>query len=311
MYRIRFHGRGGQGMKTAGRLLGSTFFNAGFNIQDAPRYGAERRGAPIFSYVRASRETIYERGIIVHPDLIIVADESLFSLPAVGIMDGVEKTSIIFIVSDLEPEIWKKKLNTIANFVTLPWKSLKPSQHDLPLLSPACAAAAACLCGLTLSQFNNAVKQELTGRNQQILTQNIKIGQQVFSTLVQHANIIKQGSCAAITKRKPPQWIDIPFDKADISSPSIHIPRSSEKLHTGSWRTQRPVIDLQRCTRCSLCNVYCPDSAISQDKDGYPLINYNHCKGCLICKEQCPVKAIDIKPEHGEIEKDKKNRRKP
>ena len=69
MYRIRFHGRGGQGMKTASRILGSAFFAEGFEVQDAPRYGAERRGAPIFAYVRAARYPIHERGIITRPDL--------------------------------------------------------------------------------------------------------------------------------------------------------------------------------------------------------------------------------------------------
>ena len=73
MYRIRFHGRGGQGMKTASRLLGAAFFREGYEVQDAPRYGAERRGAPIFAYVRASKAPINERGIILHPDLVIVA----------------------------------------------------------------------------------------------------------------------------------------------------------------------------------------------------------------------------------------------
>jgi hypothetical protein len=56
MYRIRFHGRGGQGMKTASQVLGTALFLEGFEVQDAPRYGAERRGAPIFAYVRAQRE---------------------------------------------------------------------------------------------------------------------------------------------------------------------------------------------------------------------------------------------------------------
>ncbi|MGA7278297.1 MAG: 2-oxoacid:acceptor oxidoreductase family protein, partial [Desulfocapsaceae bacterium] len=68
MYRIRFHGRGGQGMKTASRILGRAFFLAGYEVQDAPRYGAERRGAPIFAYVRAARSPINERGIIQQPD---------------------------------------------------------------------------------------------------------------------------------------------------------------------------------------------------------------------------------------------------
>jgi pyruvate ferredoxin oxidoreductase gamma subunit len=56
MYRIRFHARGGQGIKTAGRILGSALFLSGFEVQDAPRYGAERRGAPLFAYVRADRK---------------------------------------------------------------------------------------------------------------------------------------------------------------------------------------------------------------------------------------------------------------
>lgn len=50
MFTIRFHGRGGQGMKTASHLLGNAFFLAGYEVQDAPRYGAERRGAPMTSY---------------------------------------------------------------------------------------------------------------------------------------------------------------------------------------------------------------------------------------------------------------------
>jgi pyruvate ferredoxin oxidoreductase gamma subunit len=54
VYRIRIHGRGGQGIKMASRVLGTALFRSGFVVQDAPKYGAERRGAPIFSYVRAA-----------------------------------------------------------------------------------------------------------------------------------------------------------------------------------------------------------------------------------------------------------------
>ena len=54
MYRIRIHGRGGQGIKMASRVLGTALFRSGFTVQDAPKYGAERRGAPIFSYCARS-----------------------------------------------------------------------------------------------------------------------------------------------------------------------------------------------------------------------------------------------------------------
>ena len=97
MYRIRFHGRGGQGMKTASRILGTAFFLEGFEVQDAPRYGAERRGAPIFAYVRANRQIIHERGVIHRPDLVIVADNFLEGFArhhALLLQNGAEKVKL-------------------------------------------------------------------------------------------------------------------------------------------------------------------------------------------------------------------------
>ena len=61
-------------MKTASRILGSAFFHAGYEVQDAPHYGAERRGAPVSAYVRADRRPINERGIVRRPDLVVVAE---------------------------------------------------------------------------------------------------------------------------------------------------------------------------------------------------------------------------------------------
>ena len=104
MYRIRFHGRGGQGVKTASRMLGTALFHSGLEIQDAPRYGAERRGAPIFAYVRADRAPINERGIIVHPDLIVVADDSLMGVPTAAVLQGIIDTALIFLVPPLSDD---------------------------------------------------------------------------------------------------------------------------------------------------------------------------------------------------------------
>jgi len=82
MLRIRFHGRGGQGMKTASRIVGSAAFAAGFVVQDAPVYGAERRGAPMAAFTRIARQPILERGAITYPDLVVVADDTLLTEPA-------------------------------------------------------------------------------------------------------------------------------------------------------------------------------------------------------------------------------------
>ncbi len=67
---------------------------------------------------------------------------------------------------------------------------------------------------------------------------------------------------------------------------------SSDVIHTASWRTFRPVIDLTLCTKCNVCWKFCPDDAIGFDGDGYPVVRLDYCKGCAICAEECKPKAI-------------------
>src|SRR3970040_1435579 len=114
MFRIRLHGRGGQGIKNARQGLGSAFFREGFEVQDAPRYGAERRGAPIFSFVRAARSPIAERGVISRPDLVLVADESLVQVPAAGGLQGMTPHTVLLMASGVPADTWRTRLSVRA-----------------------------------------------------------------------------------------------------------------------------------------------------------------------------------------------------
>jgi len=68
---------------------------------------------------------------------------------------------------------------------------------------------------------------------------------------------------------------------------------SSKNVKTGSWRTFKPVLDKENCTKCLTCWKYCPDVAIDI-VDEYPVVNYDYCKGCGICSEECPKKCIKM-----------------
>ena len=63
---------------------------------------------------------------------------------------------------------------------------------------------------------------------------------------------------------------------------------------TGAWRLYRPAVDAERCIKCGICWLYCPDDVISWAPKGLPIIDYSYCKGCGICSSVCPVKAIDM-----------------
>jgi pyruvate ferredoxin oxidoreductase delta subunit len=72
---------------------------------------------------------------------------------------------------------------------------------------------------------------------------------------------------------------------------------NARQYETGSWRSQRPVLDKEKCSNCLFCWIYCPDSAI-QVKDGkIEGFDLEHCKGCGICAEECPKKAIAMEEE--------------
>lgn len=147
MYRIRFHGRGGQGMKTANRILDEAFFLAGYEVQDAQRYGAERRGAPIFAYVRAARQPIYERGIIARPDLILVADDTLIPIASAGVMQGIAEGCVLLIDSAASADAWTARLNAPGPVIILPAAPTRTA-GEVAFVGTECAAAAACLTGV-------------------------------------------------------------------------------------------------------------------------------------------------------------------
>lgn len=92
---IRWHGRGGQGAKTASLLLADAAFNTGKFIQGFPEYGPERMGAPITAYNRISTKPITIHSNIYEPDYVVVVDDSL--LEAVDVTAGLKEDGAIVI----------------------------------------------------------------------------------------------------------------------------------------------------------------------------------------------------------------------
>ena len=106
---IRWHGRGGQGAKTASLLLADAAFNTGKYIQGFPEYGPERMGAPITAYNRISTSPITIHSNIYEPDYVVVVDDTL--LDVVRVTSGLKETGAIIINTTKSPEIIKKSLN--------------------------------------------------------------------------------------------------------------------------------------------------------------------------------------------------------
>ena len=105
---IRWHGRGGQGAKTASLLLADAAFNTGKYIQGFPEYGPERMGAPITAYNRISNTPIVIHSNIYEPDYVVVVDDTL--LESVNVTAGLKESGAIVINTVKDPESIKNSL---------------------------------------------------------------------------------------------------------------------------------------------------------------------------------------------------------
>ena len=106
---IRWHGRGGQGAKTACLLLADAAFSSGKYVQGFPEYGPERMGAPITAYNRISDERCTVHSNIYHPDYVVVVDETL--LDSVDVTAGLNDKGAIIINTEKSPDEVRPMLN--------------------------------------------------------------------------------------------------------------------------------------------------------------------------------------------------------
>lgn len=142
---IRWHGRGGQGAKTAALLLADVAFKTGKYVQGFPEYGPERMGAPITAYNRISSSPITVHSNIYEPDYVVVVDESL--LESIDVTKGLKEGGAVIINSErtkeeLAPYLhgYKGAVYTV-NAKQISLKALGKNYPNSPMLAAAVAVS--------------------------------------------------------------------------------------------------------------------------------------------------------------------------
>ena len=74
-------------------------------------------------------------------------------------------------------------------------------------------------------------------------------------------------------------------------------PGNASQYQTGTWRSQKPIMDFDKCNKCGLCYIFCPDGCFEENTEGYFEIDMFYCKGCGICAVECPKDAITMVEE--------------
>jgi len=265
----------------AAELLAQAAFLDGRVPQSFPFFGVERRGAPVTAFARISDRPIGIRTSIAHPDVVVVLEQGL--LRAVPSTEGLKEGGWLLVNA---PSDWSRlaapahaRVATVdATRIAV---GLGLGTAATPIVNTAILGAVARVTGaVSLGALDRAIDAFVPSRP----GPNREACHAGYEQVKFH-----EGEVATLPPRIPAPELPLP------EGPVASVP--SDVLHTASWRTQRPEIHLDRCTRCNFCWKFCPDTAIALDASGFPVIVADHCKGCGICARVCPPHTIEMLAE--------------
>lgn len=284
MLEVRFHGRGGQGAVTSAEIIALAAINLGKHAQSMPSFGPERRGAPVLAYLRVSDEQIRIRAEITKPDMVVVLDDSLVEV--VDVTAGLKSNDLLVINTTKDEDSIRKATGfggriAAVDALGIALEILKVPITNTIMIGALIKASNIVPVDAAIEQIENRFNQKLAERNTAAL-------KKAFD-----ATKVYEGKTTLARPERPKaklaRWKDI------LPGAMVDTPGKSKDYHTGDWRSQIPAYDQEKCSKCGLCYVFCPDAAITIRADGFVDFNYDYCKGCGICAIECPKDAIAMK----------------
>lgn len=177
LHEIRFHGRGGQGAVSAAALLSLAAFEDGFESQAFPKFGSERRGAPVESYVRISDTPIRSHNQVYHPDAVVILDVTL--LRAEPVLLGLHEGGTVVLNADQLPA--EHITDQTKLWIAVPANRISAELLGRPLPNTVMLAALAAATGwVGLPALEQAVRTHLARKGDQVVTANIEMLRQGY-----------------------------------------------------------------------------------------------------------------------------------
>lgn len=187
---IRWHGRGGQGVKSASEIFAGLLFKMGKYVQSFPEFGPERSGAPMTAFNRISKEAVRMNHNIYDPDILVIADKTLLSLHSV--LSGLKEDGIVLINSSEEEFNYEKEfLETYSqNLKIYIIDANKISSEELGDIYPNISLLSALgkILNLNKEEFINLGKEEIEkmfSQKPDVIKGNIKAFNRAFDEVIE------------------------------------------------------------------------------------------------------------------------------
>lgn len=182
-HEIRFHGRGGQGTVSAAALMALAAFEGGFESQAFPKFGSERRGAPVEAYVRISQSEIRTHNQVYTPDAVVIQDAGL--LRSEPLLRGLKQGGLVILNSEQLPDNIDNQ-ETRFRWICLPASHIGERHLGRPLPNTVLLGAlAAATQWVSLSALEQAVTNHLSSKGSEMVKANIEALREGYQSVSQ------------------------------------------------------------------------------------------------------------------------------
>jgi pyruvate ferredoxin oxidoreductase gamma subunit len=285
---IRWHGRGGQGAVTSAELLALAAIEEGKFAQAFPSFGPERRGAPVLVFNRVSDNTpIRARVSVTNPDIVVILDPGLIYIT--DVTSGLKEDGTLVINTP-------KTLVDIKSELGGPWKLAVVNANTIarellgvPIVNTTMLGAVVKATGIIeLESLAEPIKERFGARAKG----NIDACRRAFDqTEIAEPGGVIQKPRQAIPAEVLPSWREL------LPGCVITEPGNAKPYRTGDWKSAHPVWNNEKCIKCGICYLFCPEGCIREKEDGYFEADLYYCKGCGICARECWTEAIRMVEE--------------
>jgi len=285
---IRWHGRGGQGAVTSSELLALAAIEEGKFAQAFPSFGPERRGAPVLVFNRVSQGSpIRARFSVINPDIVVILDPGLLSVT--DVTSGLKEGGTVIINTPKTPVDIKSELAgpwklAVVNATAIAREVLGVAIVNTTMLGALVKATG--VIGL------ESLEEPITERFGARAKANIEACRRAFEeTVIAKPEGAVQKRQRAIPAEVLPSWREL------LPGCVVTEPGNAKAYRTGDWKSAYPVWNNQKCIKCGICYLFCPEGCIREQQDGYFEANLYYCKGCGICARECWTEAITMAEE--------------
>jgi pyruvate ferredoxin oxidoreductase gamma subunit len=285
MVEIRWHGRGGQGAVTSAELVALAAIREGKYAQAMPSFGPERRGAPVLAFNRVNiANPIRARAPVSEPDVVVVLDPGLLYITDVTL--GLKRDGALVINSPKKMDDLKSEFSGPWNLAVVNGTAIASDILGVPIVNTAMIGALVKVTEvIKLASLEEPIKERFGVRAKN----NVTACQKAYDDVViAEPSAVSSGKLKSFPSEVLPKWQEI------LPGCVVVEPGNASEYRTGDWRSQHPEFEYEKCNKCGLCYIFCPEGCIEPKGDDYFKANQYYCKGCGICAKECPKNVITM-----------------